>query len=405
MKKFILKILAISLVFVGFVACSDDDDDDDIILDVLEDIDIVIDQDQTFNMTNFAISFEQMFASYERWEWDYSHDIQSGKAVETYQNRKIYGSFGDKVYTITHSFNMDGVITSSSRIRTARPDSAVDFTYIYDTEGMIVELTKRRDGSIVDVVELEYNANKQLVKKTHRGDYNYSDGTEENFTYNSEGQVITYIHDSWGDSYAFIYADGNMIREEQTYSGTTYEHHYEYDSQGRLINRYYDDDIYDNRAFEYYDDYYREIDYDEYNGSRRYDDIQDHSSYDVDIKRWDFDYDGADFEFCTTKEYFYEVGHDRRLVSKKEYFEGTPENLVAVGGYVIVDTRDPANDYRKTKESIYDWNDTLLYYVEYEVSGNSIQSHQLYFPDGTMADDSEITGDLSWIARLISHLD
>jgi len=112
----------------------------------------------------------------------------------------------------------------------------------------------------------------------------------------------------------------------------------------------------------------------------------------------------GDLNYCTTKEYYYEEDHDDSLVSKKEYFEGTPENLILVG-YVTVDSRDSANEYKKTKESIYDLNDTLLYYVEYVVSDNSIQSHQLYFPDGTVASDSEITGDLSWIARLISHLD
>lgn len=398
--KFLTLLLAIGVVFTS---CDNDDDDDDVVVVELENIDIVIDQDQTFNMVNFAISFEQLFKSDNRWRWDYSHDIVSGKAVASHKNIKVHGAFGDKVYTYTHDYNMDGVVTSSSRIENAYyDDDDMVFTYVYDTEGMIIELTKERNGSIRDVVDLEYNTNKQLLKKTHRGDYNYNDGDEETFTYNTDGTVKSYNNDNWQSMYEYTYLDGNMVEEAYSSSGYSEVEIHEYDSSGRLINYYDEGDMYDNRAFEYFDTYYREIDYDEYNGGRIFDDITDYSAYDVDVKRWDFDYDSGVFEFCTTKEYFYIDNYDDRLVSKKEYFEGTPENLILVG-YVIVDTRDPANEYKKTKESIYDANDNLLYYVTYEVSGNSIQSHQVYETDGTAINDTEMD-QLLWMEELISHL-
>ena len=132
------------------------------------------------------------------------------------------------------------------------------------------------------------------------------------------------------------------------------------------------------------------------------DDITDYSEGLIRIKRWDFEYDNNVFEFCTTKEYYYVEGYDDSLVSKKEYFEGTPENLVLVG-YVTVDSRDPANNYKKTKESIYDANDNLLYYVTYVVSNNSIQSHQVYETDGTPIDDHDMD-QLMWMEELISSL-
>lgn len=404
MKNFISKILALSFVLVGFVACSDDDDDLNNLVNGLEDIDIVIDANQTFNMVNFAISFEQMFKADSRWKYGYDHDIVSGNAVVTYKNNVSHGPIGDKVYTYTHNYNTNGVITSSTRVEHDDPyeDENV-FTYVYDTEGMIIELTKERNGSIRDIVDLEYNTNKQLVKKIHRGDYNYNDGDEEIFTYNTDGTVSSYWNEAWDSEYVFTYANGNMVKEEY-YDGGILENTQllEYDSSGRLIKEY-DEGEHDQwrEEYVYYSDYMSEVDY--YNN--RLDDITDYSEGLVRIKRWDFSYDMAgDLNYCSTKEYYYEEGHDDRLVSKKEYFEGTPENLVLVG-YVTVDTRDAANEYKKTKESIYDLDDTLLYYVEYVVSNNSIQSHQLYFPDGTPASDSEITGDLSWIARLISHLD
>ncbi|MBO3117675.1 hypothetical protein J4050_13040 [Winogradskyella sp. DF17] len=406
MKTLSLKFLTILLVIgVAFTSCSDDDDNNYIDPNALEDIDIVIDQTQTFNMTMFVMSFEQMFGSDARWTWDYSHDVQDGKALTSYQNFKVVGEFGDGVFTINHDFNSDGVITSSTRIETYDydDDDEITFTYLYDTEGKIVQLTKEKYGQIRDIVEMEYNTNNELVKKIHRGDYNYSDGEEEIFTYNTDGTVKSYENESWGETYNYTYTNGNMTRQEENDNGNIYVEIFEYDTQGRVINYYDEGDIYDNRAFEYYDTYFREIDYDEYNGTRRIDDMTDYSAYDVDLKRWDFDYDGAVFEFCKTREFFYVENGNMRLVSKKEYFEGTPENLVLVG-YVTVDTRDAANDYKKTKESIYDANGVLLYYVTYEVVNNSIQSHQVYLPDGTAIEDHEMD-DLMWMEELISDLD
>ena len=402
MKKFLLKILGLSLIFSGFVACSDDDDDDINLVNGLEDIDIVIDANQTFNMVNFAVSFEQLFKSDNRWEYDYEHEIVSGKAVVTYKNKKIYGKFGAKEYTYTHNYNMDGVITSTSRVDNDDPyDEENVFTYVYDTDGMIIELTKERDGSIRDIVDLEYNTNKQLVKKIHRGDYNYDDGDEEIFTYNSDGTISSYVNEDWNSEYQYTYQNGNMVREERYYNGSLDDTDiFQYDSSGRLILEY-EDGYYDEwrEEFVYYDDYMSEIDY----YQNRIDDITDYIEGFIRVKRWDFEYDMAgDFNFCTTKEYYYEEGHEDRLVSKKEYFEGTPENLVLVG-YVIVDSRDSANDYKKTKESIYDANDNLLYYVTYEVSNNSIQSHQVYEPDGTAINDHEMD-QLMWMEELISAL-
>ena len=131
--------------------------------------------------------------------------------------------------------------------------------------------------------------------------------------------------------------------------------------------------------------------------------MYDYEKFEIRIKYWDFEYDGDVFEYCNTKEYFYVEGYYNSLVSKKEYFEGTPENLVLVG-YVVVDTRDATNEYKKTKESIYDANGTLLYYITYEVSDNSIQSHQVYLPDGTAISDYAIDYDYFWIHKLVSNL-
>lgn len=392
--------MLVTFVFAGFYACSDDDDDDNFV-NGLEDIDVVIDANQTFNMVNFAISFEQLFGSDARWYWDYDHDIVSGKAVTTYQNIKVHGKFGDKAFTIVHSFNSNDVITSSTRRSSEYyDDEEMIFTYTYDNEGMIIQLTKEKNGSIRDVVDIEYNAAKQLVKKIHRGDYNYNDGDEEIFTYNSDGTVNSYFNENWDYEYVYTYENGNMVKEQEYYEGSPDDTDiFVYDSSGRLISEY--EEGYQNQWREdyvYYDDHMSEIDY----YDNIIDDITDYIEGLIRIKRWDFEYDNNVFEFCTTKEYYYVEGYDDSLVSKKEYFEGTPENLVLVG-YVTVDSRDPANNYKKTKESIYDANDNLLYYVTYVVSNNSIQSHQVYETDGTPIDDHDMD-QLMWMEELISSL-
>lgn len=406
MKTLSLKVLSMLLVIgVLFTSCSDDDDNN-IIVDpnALEDIDIVIDADQTFNMTSFVMSFEQLFGSDSRWMWNYSHDVQDGKALTSYQNLKIAGEFGDKVFTINHEFDTDGVITSSNRIVTFEydDDEELTFTYVYDNDGKIVELTKIKEGQIRDVVELEYNSNNQLVKKIHRGNYNFDDGDEEIFTYNADGTIKSYENEAWTQNFNYTYTNGNMTRQELNYDGNTVVQIIEYDSQRRVVNFYDEANSNNKTLIEYYDNFFREKEYYDYNGTSRLYDIEDYSAYEVEIKEWDFYYDGPAFNYCKTKEYYYVENHYRKLVSKKEYFEGTPENLTLVG-YVTVDTRDAANDFRKTKESIYDANDTLLYYVTYEVSNGSILSHQVYLPDGTPIEDYEME-DFMWMEVLISDI-
>jgi hypothetical protein len=208
-----------------------------------------------------------------------------------------------------------------------------------------------------------------------------------------EGDYVLYVYDTSGRTIKATYYDGGMPEETINYI---------YDSANRLIELNEDESDWKIEIW-YAEDHMSMVDFRNYNGVSTYAYISDYIEGFIEVKDWDFNYDynnNYEFTYCKTREYFYEEDYDDQLVSKKEYFEGTPENLELLG-YVIVDTRDAANNYRKTKESIYNANNTLLYYVTYEVSGGSIISHQSYLPDGTAISDPQEY----WIQTLISNLD
>jgi hypothetical protein len=413
MKKFSLKLIVAFLILgIAFTGCNDDDDD---FGNGPDDTTISIDAAQSFNMKNFAKSFEQLFASYDRWQLSFTHNYVNGKALETYMNYKIYGAIGNKAATIIHSYDNKGVIISSVRNGVAlEDDDTVVFTYKYDLKGFIVQMTKTEDGSVRDIVNFEYNNLNQLIKKSHistsgkpsakevsktaRGDF------DEIFTYDANGNVVKYERSSWDDgtNYEYKYVNNNMVKETRNSSGYTNETNYDYDSSNRVIKEYPNDVTDWYREFSYTEDTMSRYSYD----GNRLETQRDYIEGLLYSKYWYYNYDYQNnyaFKYCSTKEFFYVDGYYDSLVSKKEYFEGTVDNLLLVG-YVVVNTRDAANEYKKTKESIYNATGTLIYYVEYEVSNNEIQSHQTYLPNGTAIQDYDIDDIYMWIEELISDI-
>ncbi len=366
MKTLKLKLLiAILLVGIAFTGCNDDNDDG--YISGPEDITIAIDATQAFNMKNFVASFEQSFVSRERWAWNFSHEYANGKAIETYQHLKIHGKFGENIFTITHSYNNEGVIISSER--SSNPEFEGDmvvFTYKYDLNGFIVELTKTSDGNI-SVVDFTYNDKMQLISKYQEGN-NYN--KEEVFTYGSNGEVlsysVSYTNSNSNSLYEFTYLNGKMIKEKEYYNETyNNDVNYEYDNQGRLVKSIWvepDGSNEETSSFIYGEDFMSES---QIENNLLYN-IYDYGLKMLEIKSWNFDYNNGLFEYCRTKEYAYNYNlQDVRYVTKKEFFNGSPDNLVLVG-YSIIDSRE-ATFNKKTKESIYNAAGTKLYYAEFVV--------------------------------------
>ncbi|NOR29369.1 MAG: hypothetical protein GQ540_12660 [Lutibacter sp.] len=403
MRTIHLKLLmAILIIGIALTACNNDDNDDGLVVGP-EDITIAIDENQAFNMKNFSASFEQLFVSDRRPAWGFTHNYVNGKAIETYQNYKIHGIFGDKIFTIVHNFNTEGIIVSSQRLEALGywESDAITFTYVYDLEGYIIKLTKTEDGEIRDVVNMEYDTNMQLIKKIHEAlsgkiVKNKNEGGDEEweelFTYDTEGNVLSYTNERWDDVYEYTYLNGNMVEEKEYYNGSLDDTYiFEYDSENRLVSRYRVGESEDRDTYEYTTNLMREIEYnDDY-----LDEITDYIEGLFRVKRWDFRYDNDDiFEYCRAKEY----GVDE-YITKKEYYEGTPDNLVLVG-YSIIDSRDSSTN-KKTKESIYNEAGTKIFYAEFVLNGSSIIETNWFDVEGNSWQTNDFSEEQGWIFILV----
>lgn len=378
----------IALFAMGLIFTSCDNDDPNPGEGAPDDETIPIDDNSAFNMGNFIASFDQMFVADNRWAWDFSHDYTDGKAMMSYQNYKVFGKFGEGVFTITHTYNAEGVITSSERNASDFESNVITFTYEYNIEGYIVELTKKVNGEIRDVVTMEYNSSNQLIKKTHDDDEEV-----ETFTYNSDGTVASYIDDD-GDKIEYKYSNGNMIEMKEYYEGELDEiQTLEYDSEGRVIKMYGDEDY-----------WYSEVQYSSemMTFSEYYDDLleykEEYGIGFIELRSYRYEYDDNDiFEYCTVKE-----NDDEGYTSKKYYYEGFVDNLQLVG-YSVIDSRDENKDYKKLKESVYNASGTKLYYAEFSISGSDdywwINETYWYTPDGSLIDEFDISE--SWVFVLV----
>ncbi|MDV7187679.1 hypothetical protein R3X25_10335 [Lutibacter sp. TH_r2] len=452
MRTLSLKLLA-TLLFLGVAFTSCDNDDDDVISG-LEDRNIIIDDTQTFNMKNFIASLEQVKLISEPMSLNlsgYTHLVDDGKALESYFNYKVFGKFGGPLITLTHNFNSSGVVTSTTIENlyqyhsgakpaksaksiniTSDPDLYEELTYRFDNKGFITKIML--DNDLDEVLNLEYNTSNQIVKITHdhistkmlrlpsifkkedvvsnsnQSKINAMITTwDEIFEKDSNGNITKYrnTRSDLGDFVKYYFDSNNRNIKLEYYDDDILDdtNIFEYDSTGRLIKFYEEDETNDRNEIKYTNDYMSMLDNNTQNDFLALRNIEDYGEGFKFIKSWVFQYDYETniFEYCRTSEYTYNDVYKYPLKSKKEYYEGTPENLVLVG-YTIIDSRDPANNYRETKESIYNASDTLLYYVEYEVSNSSVQSHQVYMPDGTAINDFNIDNSYMWIELLISYI-
>lgn len=387
--KLLVAIIAFSFAFIG---CSDDDDP--VPDDKPNDVTIPIDDNSAFNMKNFVMSFEQLFMSRELWAVDFDHVYDDGNATMTYQNYKIYGKFGMKFFTLTHTYNDMGVIISTERSASIFEDDIVVFTYEYDIEGFITKLTKKSNNEIRDIVSLAYNADGMLLTKTHMSTMKKESWTET-FTYNSEGMVASWVT-SRGEKEEWTYSGGNMVESKSYENNVLYRTTiYEYDSDGRLIKETESGDNNEYATFEYTTDMLIVREFEDGMLSYMMEigvGITEHKSY-------EFYYTvGGTFDYCRAKE-----DDTDGNTSKKYYYEGTVDNLVLVG-YSEIDSRDASKDDKKTMESVYNASGTKLYYAEFTISGSAdsywyISETNWFMANGTAINEMDIAED--WVFVLV----
>jgi hypothetical protein len=395
-KKYVFNLLiALTMIGLIFTSCEKDNKNDGP-SGKPSDETIEINDSSAFNMKNFVKSFDQMFVADNRWGWSFTHDYDDGKATTSYQNYKIYGKFGDKVFSITHAYNADGVIESSTRTASMFESNEVVFTYEYNKEGFITKLTKKSKNKIKDIVSHEYDENGNLVKKTHEpveaGDESWS----ETFTYNSEGLVASYENENWTEKDVYTYSSGNMIQVKEYYDNVLEEtYNYEYDGSGRVTKEYEEGFETEYVAYEYGSDALIVKDYDD--GVLYY--MAEHGLGLEEIKSYNYEYLDGEFQYCRAKE-----NDEDGNTAKKYYYEGSVDNLQLVG-YSVIDSRDAEKDDKKTKESLYDASDNLLYYVEFVVTKDEgedywyISDKNWFSADGTAIEETAITE--AWVFILV----
>ena len=453
MKTLSLKLLTLLLILgVAFTSC-DNDSDDDLRIDGLEDVNIKIDDTQTFNMTKFVESFEQIFTfeDYLRYgDLEYTHNVSEGKALISYLNMVSFGEFGDKVLLFVHNYDTNGIVISTelevtSMFLAGKGEASLEGVYTiglkyqFDTNGYITKVSFVEGIGVTQELTIIYNALNQVTsikyeqfRNSSKLSFQFVDKLNEMlgdklsmvkpaiadyiwteyFERDAKGNVTKYSNSrmSEGDFVLFVYDTNSRMIQSVYYDDGMAEEtiNYVYDSSNRLIELNEEESDW-KREFWYTSDTMSMVSFTVNNGVSTYSQISDYAKGLIEVKYWSFRYDYAnnyEFNYCDSREYTYEESNVyERYITKREYFEGTPKSLILIG-YVMVDTWDTINGYTKTKESIYDANDILLYYVEYVVTDGSIKSHQLYKADGTAMDDEDISnGYQPWIHVLIYELD
>ncbi len=354
-----------------------------------EDIMIPIDENSAFNMKNFIASFEQLFNARDRWAWNFSHDYTAGKAITSFQNYKILGSFGDKYFTITHNYNNDGIVVSSERVGSIAAFAPITFIYEFDKKGFITKLTKKEANKTKDIVDLEYNEGNRLIKKTHIAIKSDSEERYETFTYNSDASVASYGNED-GEKEEYSYVNGNMV-ETKYYEGETPTavDKWEYDENARLIKMYRVDAT-SYFAVEYCSEFATYLGYDNDLLVRK----EEYISGVVCLKQYSYNYDDGEFEYCIMNEL-----DENSETKKKYYYQGTISDLQLVGYSAIEARDDPSRE--KLKESIYNTADLKLYYVEFTLADGAIAETNWFQANGSPIAESEINE--SWVIDLVNN--
>lgn len=383
----LMAIIAISLTFSS---CEKDDPNPG--NGEPDDITIPIDDNSAFNMKYFVKSFDQLFVADNRWAWNFTHDYNDGKVEVSHQNYKVFGEFGEGIFAISHTYNADGIIISSERTTQSNEvydEDVLTFEYDFDLEGYIIEHKKYVNDNLRDVVELDYDEDGRLIKKTHKPIESGDTAWEESFAYNSDGLVIKYQNNKWDAHYEYTYSNGNMVKSKRYEDDVlTRISNYEYDSSGRLTKEYQEgEDWY--VAVEYSNDFMSFLEYE--------DDLLTHrADYGVGynhIASFDFFYDNyGTFEYCRAKE-----DDEYGYTKTKYYYEGTIDNLQLIG-YTVIDSREGEYN-KKTKESVYDASDTKLYYAEFTVYNGDITETNWFTANGTAINESDISED--WVFILV----
>ncbi|MDA3867991.1 MAG: hypothetical protein PF489_14770, partial [Salinivirgaceae bacterium] len=352
-----------------------------------EDITYPIDENSAFNMTNFIHSYEQIFSFLYPYKTSVSHDIEAGKAIYSYQNIDNFDNFGKKIFTFTHEYTNEGIITSSTRLANNPYLQSGNMTidYDYDINGyitMMIQKTSRistfgphaETETDIDTVKFEYDENYRINRKTtinittgaYKKENNIApkaplseinslyiyfrwlfketnEETTATYEYNTDNQIIREERDFWKTE--FLYSGSDLISTEVYGGGSLY---------GLVEFKYNNNKRYSSINFESRDLEYKN--YYIYNGhsslkSKMY--IQDYFDREYTFTNHLKTSDITFFFYGTNTAITMEFDEEMMTVVKS-YKEKDANQEYIVTAYNTIDSRNADEAYYKGSESAYD---------------------------------------------------
>lgn len=428
-------LLAISTLIIN-TSCKKDDN-----LDTpsnsLEDITIPIDENSAFNMANFAKSYEQIYSFLLPYKTSFSHDVESGKALFSYQNIDGFGDFGKAICTFTHFFNDEGIILSSERkgADVIRQHLNMTLEYDYDLNGYITKVIEKQTKMFyngeydiyIDTIKIEYNdeykITKQIINSSNISSSNYSKNKRKetkpskthiwemppkpqsektkgenikNYHYDADGKLIS-IEDS-NLKYDFNYS-GNLINKTDYYKFNSLwkTYNFSFNSYNKYNHIEYSDyelDITNSGHYIYEDKLiYQRF----FEGS-----LVEYREYIENLRLSNFT-----FYYLYSNSYCISTDYDSNgRPSKKSYLEQTETSIFELLGYITIDERNPDEGYYKSHESAFNATNDLLFYSQYSYQSlwgtGEFWRPSYFYSNGDPMDVSYIQENYEWSYDLLT---
>ena len=387
MKNNIILDFFLTALVIAFICSSCTNGDNKVDPNIPRDVDIFIDENQTFNMKNFKVSFEQYLNAWYLSDdtyhgFEYEHIVVDGKITASVHNLKYLGKFG-QITVATHQFNDNGVITKSDfEFTHIDKDANFSMNFTYDSKGLINFVEWDWNG-VVLYYALDYNDKDWLISIDRVDGEGNSYGVLQNIEYDAEGNILAF---SEGNriSHDYTYENGLVAQIHVKYDGQTSRIvQYEYNSDGTVLR--YNEDNTDSKFYEYafFDDHYLKSWVSD--GLTR--NVYKYTSKNDYSYRWKYYYDdNGDYSHSLENDFENEERRQEICV----YIEGTIDNPITIGYFKV--TEFLASDiitHFAAKKEIYLSDDTLIYIVEQEtesspyiftdaMTGQQVEEHVVY---------------------------
>ena len=376
----------------------------------LDDRTIIISDSSSFNSNEFAKSFSQIaiLENDDEWIWKLTHKVEDKKLISTSQNNRFHGDFGKGLYQYIYDYNDDGVIIKANRERAFDIIDFTEFTFEYDQRGRIKSYRLEKKYS-VKTAKVFYNDEDKIIKLSFSRIYKNDGGSAYLYnaiiTYHPSGEIKSITHDDGANENVveLSYENSNLhyakhFRMRGSEEEDVYYDIYRYDNQGRATK------FYERKSSLDIDDSESRILYSYPNGKMFAEQINYEGQL---IEKTEY---GSKLLMLNYLHFYFEDYPNSHIfkyaiknsyqdfdISKKEYFEGTPNDLNLIG-YSKYEILESTTNMSLIEQNFFSNTDTPLFHAIYE-GLYSIKNLKWYNTDNVEIDESQINTE--WPLRLI----